>query len=177
MPADLRLVEVHNLRVEESALTGESTAVDKQITVLESDTVLNDRINMAFSGTSVAAGSGVGIVCAIGAQTELGKINEAMSEVEDLQTPLLRQIGGFGRTIALFVVGVAVLMFSFGYFVRSFPAGELLLSVITLAVAAIPEGLPAVPYRSFLRLESGGWQRDTPSYEAFHRLRHLVQFQ
>ncbi|MGN7311021.1 cation-transporting P-type ATPase [Alkalicoccobacillus gibsonii] len=144
VPADLRLVEVHNLRVEESALTGESTAVDKQITVLEPDTVLNDRINMAFSGTSVAAGSGVGIVTAIGAKTELGKINEAITEVEDLQTPLLRQIGGFGRTIALFVVGVAVLMFLFGYFVRSFPAGELLLSVITLAVAAIPEGLPAV---------------------------------
>ncbi|MCM2676387.1 cation-transporting P-type ATPase [Shouchella plakortidis] len=144
VPADLRLVDAHNLRVEESALTGESTAVDKELKVLESDTVLNDRINMAFSGTSVAAGSGVGIVTAIGAETELGKINQAISDVEDLQTPLLRQIGAFGKTIALFVVGVAVVMFLFGYFIRDFPAGELLLSVIALAVAAIPEGLPAV---------------------------------
>ena len=85
-----------------------------------------------------------GIVTAIGADTELGKINQAISDVEDLQTPLLRQIGAFGKTIALFVVGVAVVMFLFGYFIRDFPAGELLLSVIALAVAAIPEGLPAV---------------------------------
>ncbi len=99
---------------------------------------------MVFSGTSVAAGSGIGIVTAIGAKTELGKINQAITDVEDLKTPLLRQIGAFGKTIAIFVVGVAVVMFLFGYFVRNFPAGELLLSVIALAVAAIPEGLPAV---------------------------------
>ncbi len=144
VPADLRLIDAHNLRVEESALTGESTAVDKQTAALDEDTILNDRTNMAFSGTSVATGSGVGIVTAIGAATELGKINQAITEVEDLKTPLLRQIGAFGKTIALFVVGVAVVMYVFGYFVRDFPAGELLLSVIALAVAAIPEGLPAV---------------------------------
>ncbi|GAF15547.1 LOW QUALITY PROTEIN: cation transporting ATPase [Bacillus sp. JCM 19045] len=144
VPADLRLIDAHNLRVEESALTGESTAVDKQTAALDEDTILNDRTNMAFSGTSVATGSGVGIVTAIGAATELARSNQAITEVEDLKTPLLRQIGAFGKTIALFVVGVAVVMYVFGYFVRDFPAGELLLSVIALAVAAIPEGLPAV---------------------------------
>ncbi|PAF09443.1 carbonate dehydratase [Shouchella clausii] len=144
VPADIRLIEAHNLRVEESALTGESTAVDKQTDVLDTDTVLNDRTNMVFSGTSVAAGSGVGIVTATGPATELGKINEAMAAVEYTQTPLLRQIAAFGKTIALFVVGIAVVMFLFGYLFRGFAAGELLLSVIALAVAAIPEGLPAI---------------------------------
>lgn len=73
VPADLRLIDAHNLRVEESALTGESTAVDKQTAALDEDTILNDRTNMAFSGTSVATGSGVGIVTAIGAATELAR--------------------------------------------------------------------------------------------------------
>jgi len=146
IPADLRLVKTDNLRIEESALTGESVPTEKKIHALAENTELGDRINMAFSGTTVSAGTGIGVVVAIGADTELGKINQMMSNVEELTTPLLKQTAKFGKMISFVIVGGAVLVFLFGYFFRSdiYTLEQLGMSVIGLAIAAIPEGLPAI---------------------------------
>lgn len=144
IPADLRLITVENMKVEESALTGEAITVDKTLDPLEEKIGLGDRTNLAFSGTSVAAGTGSGIVIATGSKTELGKINASIAEVEKVQTPLIQQTQRFGKTIASVIAGVAVFTFIFGYFLRDYETTELLLAVIGLSVAVIPEGLPAI---------------------------------
>lgn len=144
IPADLRLIKTNNLKIEESILTGESVPSEKDVQTLDRDTMLGDRINMAFSGTSVSSGTGLGIVVAIGADTELGKINEMISDVEEVTTPLLKQTAKFGKTISIVIVLVAIFIYLFGYFFRDYGSNELLMSVIGLAVAAIPEGLPAI---------------------------------
>ncbi|MFS0724586.1 cation-transporting P-type ATPase [Paenibacillus sp. 1P07SE] len=144
IPADLRLFKASNLNVEESALTGESTSVEKQTGTLEEDAVLADRTNMVYSGTTVSSGTGRGVVVATGRHTEIGKINKSIADVEEMQTPLLKQTSRFGKMISIVIVILAALMFIFGYLVRDYETGELLLSVIGLAVAAIPEGLPAI---------------------------------
>ena len=144
VPADIRLLEAANLKVEESSLTGESEAVEKTVDALPLETSLGDRLNMVFAGTSVAAGSGVGVVVETGSSTELGKISSSISDVQKLQTPLLKQTAQFGKLISAIIVGSAAAMFAIGYFLHDYPAGELLLAVIGLTVAAIPEGLPAV---------------------------------
>lgn len=144
VPADLRLISANNLKIEESPLTGESVPSEKKITTLEADTMLGDQINMAFTSTTVSSGTGKGIVVAIGKNTEIGKINEMMTSVEELTTPLLRQTAKFGKTVSIFTVVVAFATFLFGYFLRNYETSELLMSVIGLAVAAIPEGLPAI---------------------------------
>ena len=146
IPADMRLLKTDNLRVEESALTGESVPTEKKVNALPENTELGDHINMAFSGTTVSAGTGMGVVIATGANTELGKINQMMSNVEELTTPLLKQTAKFGKVISFVIVGGAALIFLFGYFFRSetYETYQLLLSVIGLAIAAIPEGLPAI---------------------------------
>lgn len=144
IPADVRLAVTNNLHVEESALTGESTSVEKSTETLSEDTPLGDRLHMAFSGTSVASGSGKGIIVATGENTEIGKINTSISEVEEIQTPLLRQTDKFGKMISVVIVGLAILLFIFGLLIHDYEWGELLLSVIGLTVASIPEGLPAI---------------------------------
>ena len=144
VPADLRLVRTDNLRIEESPLTGESAPVEKSTSPIDMEATLGDRLNMAFSSTTVSAGTGAGIVIAIGRETEIGHINELISEVEPLTTPLLRQTARFGKMVSGAVIGVAVLVYLFGHFFRDYQPGELLLAVIGLAVAAIPEGLPAI---------------------------------
>lgn len=144
IPVDLRLITAENMKVEESALTGEAITVDKTLDPLEEKIGLGDRTNLAFSGTSVAAGTGSGIVIATGSKTELGKINASIAEVEKVQTPLIQQTQRFGKTIASVIAGVAVFTFIFGYFLRDYETTELLLAVIGLSVAVIPEGLPAI---------------------------------
>ncbi len=144
IPADLRLISTSNLKIEESILTGESVPSEKDSNILEENAALGDRVNMAFSGTTVSSGTGRGIVVAIGADTELGKINEMISDTEQLTTPLLKQTTQFGKTISIVIVGLAILIYLFGYFYRDYEPTELLMSVIGLAVAAIPEGLPAI---------------------------------
>ncbi|MBT2584164.1 cation-transporting P-type ATPase [Planococcus sp. ISL-109] len=144
VPADMRLAEESNLQVEESSLTGESDAVDKQMDKLPGDTVLGDRTNMVFAGTLVASGSGLGIVVATGEHTELGKISSAMESVEKLQTPLLKQTAQFGKLISVIIVLSATGMFFIGYWFHDYETAELLLAIIGLTVAAIPEGLPAI---------------------------------
>lgn len=144
IPADLRLIKSDNLRIEESALTGESIPSLKNVGAIAVDTPLGDRDNMAFSTTTVSAGTGMGIVVATGQNTEIGKINRMMSEVKLITTPLLRQTAKFGRTVSFVIIAISVLVFIFGYFYRHYDTGELLMSVIGLAIAAIPEGLPAI---------------------------------
>ena len=144
VPADLRLISTNNLKIEESLLTGESVPSEKDTELLGKGTMLGDRSNMAFSSTTVSAGTGRGIVVGVGAETELGKINEMISDMEPMTTPLLKQTAKFGKTISFVIVAVAVVIYAFGYFFRDYGAEELLMSVIGLAVAAIPEGLPAI---------------------------------
>jgi len=144
VPADMRLIEASDLHVEESSLTGESYAVNKQTERLSSDTVLGDRSNMAFAGTAVASGSGFGVVIATGGDTELGKISSAMESVEKLQTPLLKQTAQFGKVISVIIVLSAIGMFFIGYWIHDYATAELLLAIIGLTEAAIPEGFPAV---------------------------------
>ncbi|SHG29432.1 cation-transporting P-type ATPase [Dysgonomonas macrotermitis] len=144
IPADLRLIKADNLRIEESALTGESVPSQKGINEIPAETPLGDRSNMAFSTTTVSAGTGLGIVVATGQNTEIGKINRMMSEVKQITTPLLRQTTAFGKSVSIVIILIAILVFAFGYFFRNYNTGELLMSVIGLAIAAIPEGLPAI---------------------------------
>ncbi|QWZ78099.1 cation-transporting P-type ATPase [Aeromonas sp. FDAARGOS 1419] len=144
IPADLRLFEVHNLRVEEAILTGESTVVDKHIQPLPGATQLGDRLNMAYSGTMVSSGTAKGIVVAIGNQTELGHINSMLAAVQKLQTPLLAQMERLGKGIFRLIAIMMVSLFAISLLIHTVPLPELLLSLISLAVASVPEGLPAI---------------------------------
>ncbi len=144
VPADLKLLEVKNLKIEEAVLTGESIAVEKRAEPDDPKALTADRKSVAFSGTSVVYGRGRAVVMTTGAETELGKINRMITEVEKITTPLLRQIAQFGRTLAIIILSVAGLLFLIGYTIRQFQVDELFMIVISLAVAAIPEGLPAI---------------------------------
>ena len=144
VPTDLRLVEVKSLRVEEAALTGESLAVEKQVMAVDAAAPLGDRSSMAWSGTLATYGQGVGVVVATGAATEIGRISRMLSEVETLETPLLRKMAQFGRWLTWAILGIAGLAFAFGTLMQNFTAGEMFLAAVGLAVAAIPEGLPAI---------------------------------
>lgn len=144
IPADLRLVKSKDLRVEESPLTGESTAVDKVIEPVEEGSIVGDQISMAFSGTVVTYGKATGVVVATGSDTELGKINQMISEVEKITTPLLQQIEKFGKWLSLIILLITGAFFAFGYFFRDYSLDELFLAAIGLVVASIPEGLPAI---------------------------------
>ncbi|PTM35192.1 carbonate dehydratase [Enterobacter cloacae] len=144
IPADMRLIEAHNLRVEEAILTGESTVVDKHIYPLNGELPLGDRTNMVFSGTTVSAGGGVGVVTATGKDTELGHINQMMAGIEKHRTPLLVQMDKLGKAIFVIILAMMAALFVFSLVFREIPMGELLLSLISLAVASVPEGLPAI---------------------------------
>ena len=144
VPADLRLFEVNTLRIEESALTGESVPAEKAPAPVPAEAGVGDRTSMAFSGTLVAAGRGSGVVTFTGPLTEIGKINTLVDEIEPIETPLIRQMSRFGRTLSFVILGLAVLMFLAGRFLHDFPLEELFLASIGFAVAAIPESLPAI---------------------------------
>lgn len=144
VPADLRLVESNNLMVQEAALTGESEAVDKQVAALDTANLpLGDRVNMAYMGTSVSYGRGTGVVVATGMRTELGRIAELIQEVESKQTPLQRQLAQVGTLLAIAGVIVAVLVLIIGV-LRNEPLSTMFLTAVSVAVAVVPEGLPAV---------------------------------
>ncbi|MGA6964062.1 MAG: HAD-IC family P-type ATPase, partial [Xanthobacteraceae bacterium] len=144
IPADLRLVEVKNLRTEEAALTGESVPIDKTTDAVSEKATVGDREGMAFSGTLVASGRGTGVVVATGANTELGQINQMMAAVSALETPLLRQIKKFGYAITAVIAVVSVIVFVFGRWVREMPFVDIFQAVVSIAVSVIPEGLPAL---------------------------------
>ncbi len=144
VPADLRLLEARQLRIEEAALTGESVAVEKRIDAVEAQAVINDRSCMAYSGTLVVFGQGRGVVTATGSTTEIGRISGMIASVTTLETPLLRQMSAFGRQLTVVILLLSVLAFVFGVWVRDYEWSEMFLATVGIAVAAIPEGLPAI---------------------------------
>ena len=144
VPADLRLFKTRELRIDEAMLTGESLPVDKHTVAVAAQSVIGDRKCMAFSGTLVTYGQGQGVVVATGEQTEIGRISHLLSEVPQLTTPLLRQMATFAKwlTAAIGVAATATLVF--GVWIHGYPLGEMFLAAVGLAVAGIPEGLPAI---------------------------------
>jgi P-type Ca2+ transporter type 2C len=144
IPADVRLIESKNFQVEESPLTGESVAVDKDTEAVKEDDIIGDQRSMAFSGTMVTYGEATGVVVKTGTETEIGQINIMISEVEELTTPLLQKIEKFSKYLSIVILAIAALFFAFGYFIREYELYEMFLAVIGLVVAAIPSGLPAI---------------------------------
>lgn len=143
VPADIRLIEVHALRVDEASLTGESQAVEKQTQQLvATDLPLGDRVNMTYKGTYATYGRGSGVVVATGMNTELGRIAKMLQEKESA-TPLQVRMTDFSKKLSVFIILICVLLFVMGY-LRGEDWLRMLLTVLSLAVAAIPEALPAV---------------------------------
>ncbi len=143
VPADMRLFRARDLQIAEAALTGESVPVQKDASLsLTPDTPLADRRNMAYASTLVTYGQGAGIVVAIGDNTEVGRISQLIATAQELQTPLTRKIAQFSRTLLYAILALAGLTFLVGMW-RGQPAIDTFMAAIALAVAAIPEGLPA----------------------------------
>ncbi len=143
VPADLRLLSVRNLQVTEAALTGESLPVAKETGALAPGTPLADRRNMAFSGTLVSCGTAEGLVVGTGAATELGRISSLLASAHEIDTPLTQSLKKVGKGLTVAIVAVAAALFAVAL-LRGFPLADAALAAVTLAVAAIPEGLPAI---------------------------------
>jgi magnesium-transporting ATPase (P-type) len=151
VPADMRLIALKNLQVEEAALTGESVPVQKSLEAVKPDAPIGDRTNMVFGGTMVTYGTATAVVVATGARTELGRISTMLREAADLQTPLTRTLAAIGKYITIAILLVSLVMLTFGT-LRMMGQGlafseafrDSILFAIALAVGAIPEGLPAI---------------------------------
>ena len=144
IPADLRLVESANLRVQESILTGESEPVEKNVSTLDNPTMpLGDRRNLGYMGTVVTYGRGTGVVVETGMSTELGKIADLIQDVAPGKTPLQERLGQVGKLLALVGVIAAALVLAIGVYLNE-PLDEMFLTAVSVAVAVVPEGLPAV---------------------------------
>jgi len=143
VPADLRLVSCRDLQIDESPLTGETVPILKETAVLPQDTILADRINMAFAGTLVTYGQGQGVVVGTGSATQSGQIAELVSQAPDLETALTKKLKKFSKNVLWAILGMATLTFVWGFFTHDSPLHVFLASV-ALAVSMIPEGLPAV---------------------------------
>ncbi len=144
IPADSRLLEATNLQVEESALTGESVAAVKDVAVVDAEANVGDRTSMLYSGTLVVAGTGTAVVTGTGVDTEIGRIQTMISEAESLETPLARTLGRFGKQLAWLILAMGAFMMLVGWLVHGLGGRELVSATIGFAVAAIPEGLPAL---------------------------------
>jgi len=144
VPADLRLLTAAALQVEEAALTGESVPAQKSVDAVGTDAGVGDRSSMLFSGTIVTAGRGEGVVTATGAATEIGRIQTLVAEADALDTPLTRQLAHLGKQLSLLILVMAAVMLVIGRVIHSFALDELLSAAIGFAVAAVPEGLPAL---------------------------------
>ena len=143
VPADMRLFDNRDLQIDESALTGESVAVQKERARLDEDTVLGDRVNMSFAGTLVTYGSGSGVVIATGDDTETGKIADMISQAVSLDTPLTQKIKAFSKILLYVILALAAITFVVGL-LRGQEWVDTFMAAVALSVAAIPEGLPAV---------------------------------
>ena len=145
VPADLRITEAINLKIQEAALTGESVPVEKSTDVLKDEKVgLGDRVNCAFSSSLVTYGRGKGIVVSTGMNTEVGKIAKMLDEVDDSETPLKRRLEALGKTLGIAALVICALIFAVGFFIYKRDWIEMFMTAVSLAVAAIPEGLPAI---------------------------------
>ena len=144
IPADLRLLRVENLEVQEAVLTGESNAVEKQVDAVDKNAEIGDRASMAYSGTLVIAGQGIGVVVATGDKSEIGRISGMLADVKTLKTPLMQRFDGFTRMLSVVILGLALITFTVGTLVWSNDWQSMFLAAVSLAVAAIPQGLPAV---------------------------------
>lgn len=144
VPADLRIVDSDNLRIQESALTGESNSVSKIAEALDSEnTALADQKNMAFASTAVTNGSGIGLVVATAKDTEIGKISHEVSSVKQRKTPLMQIIDSLGTNVSYFIVAASVVIFIIGLMFDAYALPVLALAVVAMMVGAIPEGMPA----------------------------------
>ncbi len=144
VPADLRLIESANLKIEEASLTGESVPVEKRAdSIYEKEVALGDRYNIAYTSTIVSYGRGKGIVVGTGHKTEIGKIASMIQSFEEEATPLQRKLNDLGKVLGITTIAICIIVFAMGLIQRR-PALEMLMVAISLAVAAIPEGLPAI---------------------------------
>ena len=143
VPADIRLLETKSLQIDESSLTGESVPASKRPAPLDADTVLADRVNMAYAGSLVTAGSGTGVVWATGDRTETGRVAFLIAEAVDLTTPLTRKIARFSGILLWVILALAAALFAYGVLIRKGSVIEMLMASVALAVGVIPEGLPA----------------------------------
>jgi magnesium-transporting ATPase (P-type) len=144
VPADIRVCEVKNLRIEEAPLTGESVPVDKIEDPVDQKAQIGDRKSMAYSGTLVVSGRAKGIVVATGGNTELGHINQMLSGVQAMETPLLRQIEKFGKVLTIIILIVCAITFAYGRLFLDIGFVDMFKAAVGVAVSAIPEGLPAI---------------------------------
>jgi len=144
VPADLRLLQVKNLRADESMLTGESLPVEKNMASSEDHAALGDRFSMAYSSALITYGTAHGIIVATGDNTEIGRISSLLRTVPQLTTPLLKQIAGFSRWLTVAILILALAAFGYGWFIGHSSLQDLFMSAVGIAVAAIPEGLPAI---------------------------------
>ncbi|MCM0020425.1 MAG: HAD-IC family P-type ATPase [Tagaea sp.] len=144
VPADLRLLSANRLAIEESALTGESAPSLKDPAAVSAATPLAERASMAYAGTLVRAGTGLGVVVATGAGSEVGRVGTLVGGIGDQRSPLIRRMDAFGKRLTAAILAVAAVVLAVGLLVQGLPFDDTFLAVIGLAVAAIPEGLPAV---------------------------------
>jgi magnesium-transporting ATPase (P-type) len=144
LPADVRWLRTHDVQVDESMLTGESVPVGKDPAPVDAHAALGDRRSMGYAGTLVTRGQGTAAVVATGMATEMGRVGRLLQSVGDTATPLVRQMAQMGRWITLAVLAAAALLFGVGWGLRGLPALDTFMAAVGLAVAAIPEGLPAI---------------------------------
>jgi len=144
VPSDLRLLQSKGLKIQEAVLTGESVATDKNADMICSATALADRHCMAYSGTLVTSGQGRGVTVDTGETTEIGRISALVAGVKELATPLLRQMDQMARWLTVGILVIAIFTFLVGIFIRDYSVIEMFMATVGLAVAAIPEGLPAI---------------------------------
>jgi magnesium-transporting ATPase (P-type) len=144
VPADLRLLRARGLLIDEAILTGESVASAKTEAAVDEHAALGDREGMAYSGTLIAAGQGIGLVAATGSNTEIGHISTLLDAVQSLTTPLLRQVNQFGRRFTVLSIAIAGLLFVYAITMRDMDWVDALMVVVAIAVSLVPESLPAV---------------------------------
>lgn len=143
VPADLRIVDADNLRIQESSLTGEADSIMKQSIIIEQPTPLADQVNMAFASSSITNGSGTGVVVATAIDTQIGQISTEVNKVAQKKTPLMKEIDNLGKGISYVIIGAAIALFIFGLFIETYSLAVLALAIVTMIVGSVPEGLPA----------------------------------